>query len=197
MIPRRALQIALAQLAGGALNERDPPMPATYGGMAALWGGSHPEMAAEISGTNDKKSKAYKAARRDLERYRRGERQPWETGRPSKTFDRLRDLARRRWQKITPTRLDRTLDKIRGRGVVADFAGTITVSDDTRIRTFNNVYVPPRLLANAPDGNFFALAHSRQWDGATDTFNQALFTAYGIGPFVEVNEVDFLGLRYG
>lgn len=164
-----------------ALNGLAPPLT-SFADALALFGGNKRALAGAIAGTDDRKSKAFKAAARNVERYARGERHP-KTAMLAKIRAAGAPLARAA-----------TLARMRTDGVdVPWFAGIVAVSADERYREVSDVSIEPDMLAAT---GFFADARAGNWGQATDAFAAAWGSAYGIGYGVQWLDVDELDLEW-
>jgi hypothetical protein len=126
------------------------------------------QLAPILSGTNVKRSKAYRGASRNIQRYRRTGRLP--TG---ERWERLQGFSKRR--------------VVRG-SVHVHFEGDVLVSRDERFRVFDTTisalrFVPVRDAYD--DGDH---------ESATDLFEDAMFRSYGI-PHAIATDVEVLTLR--
>jgi hypothetical protein len=125
-------------------------------------------LAIEISGSSDKKSKEYKAAMRNLQRYAAG------AGKQQRRPKQMQTKLRGAWQK---EQVRRTINELRGKTVrVSIIAPTIHVSGDWRQRntTISEEITPQEWEA------FANLAESSSQQEAVDALMGAVMDAYGI-----------------
>ncbi len=129
------------------------------------------EWAAAIAGTSDRKSKAYKAAQRNVERWTT---QGSERRKPSKAaLEKLAGLLKQDEQA-----LELVIEGDEIEGVDVDFAGEITVSNDTRYRpgiAFTLTPLETARLVKALN------------EGKPGEANTIFWKAYGIKEHVEVS----------
>lgn len=154
--------------------------PETFTEASELYAGDLPAMAAAIAGTTDKRSREYRAALRNLQRYRQGTRRP-----STRTLERMRRVS-------TPLARRRRLSDIRANGFTASLAALVRVSADERFRQIDAQYVPPEAL-----GRFVDAAERGRWGAAADAFGAAFFNAYGIGAGATLLDVDSLNIESG
>lgn len=150
--------------------------PTTTGGILKLF--DNPSLAMLISGTRDKKSNAYKAALRNVQRYRQGTRHP-----TRRTMQRLRDV-------VKEARVKDTAKRIRERGIrVSNLVADLRVSRDTRRRDVSDIELDDR------DADAIADAiEAGEWERAAEYFEAGFAEAYGMPDTTEIESIDVIEL---
>lgn len=174
MRPARAVHDALDALA--------PPV-GDFATALGLFGNRTGELAAAIAGTGDRKSHAFKAAMRNVQRYRDGTRRP-----TAATLNKIRAAA-------MPKARAATIAAAKADGLnVKVLDALVAVSSDERWRYVEDVYCSPESL-NAT--GFFDAAGKEQWGNAADALAASWGSEYGIGYGVQWLDVDALELELG
>ena len=170
-----ALHLAVDQLAGASINRADLQAEFDRASNAELLS----EMGYRPGAPGSAERRAYRSQMRNLQRYRKG-RQPG---------PKITALLRAR---LASRGTRATLERIRRRGVTADFGGIVYVSEDERYRAPGPVWIESdELLDQAIDE-----ALKGHWGRAADIFAEAWGVGYGIGS-VGWGDVDFLTLTWG
>lgn len=171
-----------------AVDELIPPLR-TIGDALEVLGGNTPgnrsRLAQLMSGVpaDDRRSNAYRAARRKVERYLQGTRG---AKRP--------DLGGVR-RALMPLMRRQVIADIGENGVdVNEFGGEVTISRDTRWRDVDNVHIDADTLAAT--GFLRAARDGRIGDDAAQAFAQAWGVAYGMGWGASWDDVDNLSLGW-
>ena len=143
-----------------------------------LYGGRNGELAAELAGTTDRRSRAFDAARKRVERWRKGAKPNAENRAALAAAARGRALRNK-------------LNRLRTRGATAAITAWLRVSRDLRRRAAR-AYIAPAALGPTLDA-----AEAGNYDDAADAFEAAFFAAYGIGESAELEDVEALELDEG
>lgn len=139
--------------------------------LAALMGGN-PALAMALAGTTNKKSAEYKAALRNVQRYKKREAQAEGEGRsPRKLAGNLNEIAKKEARRGTG-------EEIKRRGATVNLAGVVLVSpgsrkEDYRERDIRGVFIRPEYMAPVID----ALA-AGDTTGAADAFQEAFLSEW-------------------
>ena len=155
----------------------------------ALFGGAargKSAIAQELSGTSDKKDKAYKAALRNVERYYKAEQGAGGQGRkPSKAT--LAKLAR-----INESRAKAGVkQQMRTQGASVKVSGYVRVSGDERYRTLPELFVSPDAMDKILDAY-----EARALVTMEDEFNDGSFDAYDL-PGAHFTDIDDIEITAG
>lgn len=152
----------------------------------ALFGGGargKSAIAQELSGTSDKKDKAYKAALRNVERYYKAERGEGGQGRkPSKAT--LAKLAR-----INESQAKAGVKaQMRAQGASVKASGTVRVSENERERG----NIPELFISPDAMGKILDAYEAHQLVTMEDEFNEGFFDAYDLpaGRFTDIDDID-------
>ena len=166
--------------------------PANVTEAAALYGGN-PGLAAAIAGTSDKSSKEYKAALRNVQRYRKAE--AGEGGQGRRPSAAVRDLL----DKLGKQKAQASVDQqMRTQGASVNVTGDVIVSPggkrpDVRYdKEMPDVYLFPEDMAAILD-KLDAGDHA----GAADIFNQAFLSSYGISAAAVITDVADMDITAG
>ena len=143
-------------------------------------------IAQELAGTGDKKSKEYKAALRNVERYYKAESGEGGQGR------RPRAAMQEKLRKLGEAQAKASVkQQMRAQGASVKTSGDVKVSNDERYRDLPELYIFPEEMAAILDaydaGNF---------DRMADEMNAALFEAYDVRRAVLTN-VDGMDITAG
>lgn len=185
MEPTRAFRGAMAEALDSATGRTT--IPSSVADIVKLFGGGSAglsSLAQALSGSQDRTSKAYKAARRNLERYTAPEGKQRRT--PSKdTREKLAKLAE---GKVNSD----ALAQMAARGVRVTVSGRVLVSpggkrSDERERDIDVVIAPEDVK---PFTDEYAARH---FSDAFTEFSASFFDAWGIGPaaiFTDISALD-------
>lgn len=140
-------------------------------------------IAKELSGTNDKKDKAYKAALRNVERYYKAEQGAGGQGRrPSKA---RRELLNR----IAESQARMSVkNQMRAQGASVKASGDVKVSEDERYRdNIPEVFISPDAM-----GKILNAYEAHEFRRLENAFNDGFFDAYDLGnaSFTDIDDID-------
>lgn len=165
--------------------------PATVTEAIEMFGGGKrgtSALAVELAGTSDKKSNAYKAALRNVERYRKGETgEGGETRKPGKA---MREKLARIGEEQAKAGVER---QMRSQGASIEASGTVRVSEDERDRELPELYVPGEEMATILDAY-----HAGDYGAMAGEFTAAVMEAYampGIAHFTDIGQLDITAGR--
>jgi hypothetical protein len=140
-------------------------------------------LAQEISGTKDKKSKEYKTAMRNLQRYTAGE------GKQTRKPKQVQTKLRRAWLNEEALK---TIESLHGKVVrVSLTAPKIHVSGDLRVRQMTRSEI---IAPNVVD-EFIDLARMGEHDRAIDALMEGWLDSYGISTSGTIADASDLTIR--